>query len=304
MPKADIAALLALSAAVFIAIGNVIHQRAARQVTDKPVGHVGLFARLLRYPWWWVGSLVGAIGFGLQAAALGLGSVLLVQALLVTALLFALPINARVNHRRMTRREWTWAALLAGAVAVVVTIGHPSAGHARASITTWAVTLVVIGPALVFCLVAARRRSGPVVAVLLAIASALSWALFAVLTKGVIGVLGGGLGALLRAPEFYGWMLAALGATVWQQSSFRAGALTASLPTLTVCQPLLGSVLGIAMLGEVLRPGQAGWSTLAVAVVVMLAATVALARDEAATAALGRSDDIAATRQPAMSPGR
>ncbi|EUA34454.1 hypothetical protein I552_5237 [Mycobacterium xenopi 3993] len=63
----------------------------------------------------------------LQAAALGLGSVLLVQALLVTALLFALPINARVTRRRMTRREWTWAALLAVAVAIVVTVGHPSA---------------------------------------------------------------------------------------------------------------------------------------------------------------------------------
>jgi hypothetical protein len=43
---------------------------------------------------------------------------------------------------------------------------------------------------------------------------------------------------------------------------------------------------------------------LAVAVVVMLAATVALARDEAATVALGRSEEKAATRQPAMSPGR
>ncbi|EUA54513.1 hypothetical protein I553_1436 [Mycobacterium xenopi 4042] len=45
---------------------------------------------------------------------------------------------------------------------------------------------------------------------------------------------------------------------MWQQSSFRAGALTASLPTLTVCQPLLGSLLGIAMLGEVLRPARPG----------------------------------------------
>ncbi|EUA34456.1 hypothetical protein I552_5239 [Mycobacterium xenopi 3993] len=59
------------------------------------------------------------------------------------------------------------------------------------------------------------------------------------------------------------WLAAGrVGATVWQQSSFRAGALTASLPTLTVCQPLLGSLLGIAMLGEVLRrarPGGRRW---------------------------------------------
>ena len=35
MTQADIAALLALGAAVFIAIGDVIHQRTAHQVTDE-----------------------------------------------------------------------------------------------------------------------------------------------------------------------------------------------------------------------------------------------------------------------------
>src|SRR3546814_8423193 len=111
--RADIAALLALGAALFIAIGDVIHQRQAQEVTDQPVGHLALFTRLLRDPQWWLGSSVAAVGFALQAAALGLGSVLLVQALLVTSLLFALPINARVSRRRVTRWEWTWAVLLA-----------------------------------------------------------------------------------------------------------------------------------------------------------------------------------------------
>ncbi len=41
MAKADIAALLALGAAFFIAIGDVIHQRSAHEVTDEPVGHIG-----------------------------------------------------------------------------------------------------------------------------------------------------------------------------------------------------------------------------------------------------------------------
>src|SRR5258708_5803402 len=113
MAHADIAALFALGAAFFIAIGDVVHQRSAHEVTDEPVSHVALFMRLLCDGRWWLGSLVSAVGFALQAAALGFGSVLLVQALLVTSLLFALPINARMTHRRVTRCEWTWAALLA-----------------------------------------------------------------------------------------------------------------------------------------------------------------------------------------------
>ena len=50
-------------------------------------------------------DVIAAVGFALQAAALGLGSVLLVQALMVTSLLFALPINALFTRRRVTRWE-------------------------------------------------------------------------------------------------------------------------------------------------------------------------------------------------------
>ncbi|HEY6574535.1 MAG TPA: DMT family transporter [Mycobacterium sp.] len=284
MANADIAALLALGAAFFIAIGDVIHQRSAHDVTDEPVSHVDLFMRLLRDRQWWLGSIVSGVGFALQAAALGFGSVLLVQALLVTSLLFALPINARLMHRRVSRWDWTWAALLAAAVAVIVTVGNPTAGHSRASLETWTAVIAVLGPAMVLCVVGARIWSGTVSAVLLAVVSGALWGVFAVLTKGVVDRIDDGLWALLRTPELYAWVLVAIAGTAWQQSSFRAGALTASLPTMTVVEPIVGSVLGIVVLGETLRPGDAGWLTLIVAVAVMVVATAALARGEAATA--------------------
>jgi drug/metabolite transporter (DMT)-like permease len=284
MDKADVAALLALGAAFFIAIGDVIHQRTAHEVTDEPVSHVQLFLRLLRDGQWWLGSVVAGVGFALQAAALGFGSVLLVQALLVTSLLFALPISARLSHRRVSRWEWTWAALLAAAVAVIVTVGNPTAGHSRASLETWTAVIAVLGPALVLCVVGARIWSGPVSAVLLAVVSGALWGVFAVLTKGVVDRIDDGVWALLRTPELYVWVLVAIAGTSWQQSSFRAGALTATLPTMTVTEPVVGSVLGVVVLGETLRPGDAGWLTLIVAVAVMVVATVALARGEAAGA--------------------
>ena len=292
MAKADIAALLALGAAFFIAIGDVIHQRSAHEVTDEPVGHIGLFTRLLRDRQWWLGSLVAAAGFALQAAALGLGSVLLVQALLVTSLLFALPINARLTHRRVTRWEWTWAALLAASVTVIVLVGNPTAGHSRASLETWIAVAVVMGPALVLCVLGARVWSGATSAVLLAVVSGALWGLFAVLTKGVVDRLDDGFWALLRTPELYAWALVAIAGTAWQQSSFRAGSLTASLPTMTVAEPVVASVLGIVVLGETLRPGDAGWFTLVVAVVVMVVATAALARGEAVAADTGKPAEL------------
>ncbi|KUI11773.1 hypothetical protein AU193_15450 [Mycobacterium sp. GA-1285] len=281
----DLAVVLALGAAVFVAIGDVIHQRQAHEVADEPVGHLELFTRLLRDRRWWLGSFVAAAGFALQAAALGLGSVLLVQALLVTSLLFALPIHARLSHRRVTRWQWTWAALLAGSVAVIVTVGNPTEGHSRASWETWTEVLVVLVPALVLCVIGANIWEGPVSAVLLALVSGALWGLFAVLTKGVVDRLGDGLEALLRTPELYIWAVVAVAGTAWQQASFRAGALTASLPTMTVAEPVVASVLGVVVLGETLRPGEAGWLTLIAAVAVMVVSTAALARGEAATAA-------------------
>lgn len=282
MEKADIAALLALGAAFFIAIGDVIHQRSAHEVTDEPVGHLALFARLLRDRQWWLGSLVSAAGFGLQAAALGFGSVLLVQAMLVTSLLFALPINARLTRRRVSRFQWAWAALLAVSVVVIVTVGNPTEGHSRASLETWGLVIAVLGPVLIACIVGARLFSGPTSAVLLAVVSGAMWGLFAVLTKGVVDRLDDGLFELIKTPELYAWVLVAVMGTAWQQSSFRAGSLTASLPTMTVTEPVVGSVLGVVVLGEALRPGEAGSVTLVAAFVVMIVATAALARGEAA----------------------
>ena len=282
MHKSDIATLLALGAALFIAVGDVIQQRSAHDVTDERVGHVALFLRLLRDKQWWLGSLVAAGGFGLQAAALGFGSVLLVQALLVTSLLFALPLSARFAGRRITRSQWMWAVLLAAAVAVIVTVGDPSHGQSRAGLQMWIWVLATLGPLLVLCLVGARVFAGkPVAAVLLGLVAGSLWGLFAVLTKGVVDQLDRGIPAVLRLPELYPWAVVAVAATAVQQSAFRAGSMAASLPAVTISEPLVGSVLGVAILGEMLRPGRNGWVGLGIAVAVMIVATVELARGEA-----------------------
>jgi drug/metabolite transporter (DMT)-like permease len=238
MSKVDVAALIALCAALASAVGDVIRQRSAHEITDKEVGHLELFRMSLRDKRWWIGGLAAIANYSLQACALIWGSVVLVTALQVTALLFALPINARLTHQRVTRWEWIWAVVLAAALAVVIVVGDPKSGHERASLSSWLVVAAVMGPTLVLCVLAARIWSGrPVAAVLLALVSGASLALFAVLTKGVVEVGESGLGAVLRMPEFVPWLLVALCGMIFQQSAFRAGALTASLPTMRCASP-------------------------------------------------------------------
>ncbi|MEZ0367041.1 DMT family transporter [Mycobacterium sp. pUA109] len=284
MAKADMAVLLALAAALACAIGNVIRQRSAQEITDNPVGHLALFRMSVRDRRWQLGAAAAVANYALQAAALSLGSVLLVTGLQVAALLFALPIYARQSGQPVTRWQWRWAALLAGALAVVVTVGDPTAGLNRAPAETWIVVGAVGGPVVALCLLGARIWSGrPVAAVLLAAVAGASMALFAVLVKGVIEVIGHGVGAVLGAPEVYGCILAALAGMMLQQSAFRAGSLTASMPTMIVAKPVVGSVLGITVLGETLRIDGPQDFALVAAVLLVIVATAALARGEAAT---------------------
>ncbi|OBG28351.1 DMT family transporter [Mycobacterium sp. 852002-51057_SCH5723018] len=282
MTKTDIAALLALCSALCIAIGDVLQQRAAYRITDESVGHIQLFGHLLRNRRWWWGTLLLAGSIALQAAALGQGSVLLVQALLALSLLFALPINARLSHRRVTGGEWIWAGVLTAAVIVIVTVGHPQAGRSSASLATWAPVAFVLGPLLVACVVIGRIRGGALAAALFAFVSGSLWGVFAVLTKEVVARLGDGGWAVARAPELYACVLVALGGVMLSQSAFRAGPLTASMPTLGVAQPVVAAVLGVVVLDETLRTDRAGTVALAVAALAMMVAIVKLARVEAA----------------------
>ena len=144
-------------------------------------------------------------------------------------------------------------------------------------------------------MVAARIWAGsPFAAVLLAVVAGSSLALFAVLTKGIVEVSEHSLVGMFRTPEFSPGYLVALAGMIFQQSAFRAGALTASLPTMTMAKPVVAGLLGVIVLGETLNAHGPMVFVLVAAVAVVIVATVALARGEAATfvAETGRDAEI------------
>jgi hypothetical protein len=305
MSEADLAAFYALCAALASAIGNVVRQRSAQEVTDKPVGHLTLFGMLLRDKRWWLGGVGDISSYCFLALALDDGSVLLVMSLQVTALLFALPIYSRFARHPVTRREWMWAVLLAVALAIVIAVGQPVGGQERATGGTWLVVALVMGPPLALGLVAARIwRDRPIAAVLLAAVAGSLLAVFAVLMKGVVDVVEHHAGELWHTPDLYLWVFCGVAGMIYHQSAYRAGALTASLPTIIVAKPVVGGALGVLVLEEAVRADGTAWFVLAVAAVVVIVATVGLARGEAATMAAGAGRDVKITDQPKAPPQR
>lgn len=276
-----LAAALALLAAALFAVASAAQQRAAAEVPDDDARGLGLMRTLVRRPLWWVGTIGDGGGFVVQAAALGLGSLLLVQPLLVTTLLFALPLSARWAGRPLSRSDKTWAVVLVAALAVFVVVGEPTAGADRASVERWLPAAVAMGVVFAACAVGAAARRGTVRAVLLAVCTALMYGATAALIKGTVSLLDDGVLAVVTAWETYGLVVVVLVGTLIQQSAFQAGALGASLPIVTVGEPVVAVVLGLAVLDEQVQSSGAEWVLIGVLAAVMVVATAALARSSA-----------------------
>jgi drug/metabolite transporter (DMT)-like permease len=266
-----------------MAIGIVVRQRATMDVpSDQGVSAV-MLATLLRRPVWWAGTGAAVAGYVFQALALIKGSLIVVQPLLVSALLFALPLSARLAGRRVTRREWIWAALLTAALALFVVIARPGPQERPASWTVATLVAIGCGAVILGCIALAMRLSGWQRAVLLAVAVGVLFGVVAVLTKIVMHLLAvrGALG-LLATPAPYALVVLGIVATLLQQSAFHAGALQTSVPTMLVLEPVVAVCLGAVLLGEELDVSGYEAIVLVFAVAAMTAATFALGRGEGA----------------------
>ena len=81
-------------------------------------------------PAWIAGLLTAGVGLVLHAVALAHGQLAVVQPLLVSGMLFALPVSALLERRRPSGVEWLWALILVAGLAAFLVAARPSAGPA------------------------------------------------------------------------------------------------------------------------------------------------------------------------------
>jgi drug/metabolite transporter (DMT)-like permease len=278
-----LAVLFALLAAVFAAVGIVVRQRATMDVPPEKGVSTVMLSTLLRRRLWWVGTGAAVAGYFFQALALGFGSLLLVQPVLVSALLFALPLSARLAHRRVSRAEWVWALVLTAALTVFVLLAKASAGDYDIPVIQTVGVAVLCTAGVVACVLVAVRSTSWRRAVLLAGAVGVLFGVVAVLTKLVMHLFTEGkVATAFTTPALYLVFLLGIGATLLQQSAFHAGSLQTSVPTMLVLEPVIAVVLGAILLGEHMSISGLEPVALAFAIAAMVAATVALGRGEGA----------------------
>ncbi|MFT3716913.1 MAG: DMT family transporter [Gordonia sp. (in: high G+C Gram-positive bacteria)] len=256
-------ALLAVAAAALIASGTVLRQRASLKNGTITAG-------------WWVGAGIAVLGFGLQAWALGLGSILLVQPLIVLAVLFALPLEARIDHQRPSRADWTWGAILVGSVVLFLIVARPVPTERRPSNELLAATATALVVGLILLVVFAERcRTDHKRALLYGIAAGALFGVAAPLIKAVSFQFIHRREVVLMRPDVYLLVIVIALAIVAQQRAFGAGDIQTSFPAMNVMEPAMSMLLGVVLLGETI---QVGVGTAIFLVLVMLVAMIAVAK--------------------------
>jgi drug/metabolite transporter (DMT)-like permease len=275
-----VAYVFALGAGLCYAIASVFQHRVAAAAPQ----HLSLSPRLIlevvRHPIWLFGIGLDVGAYVLEALALAIGSIVLVQTLLVSGLLFALPLSAIGRADRPGRSEWFAAAAVAGGIAVFLSVGDPNDGHGHATALDWIIAFTLCG-AIIVAMVTATRHARPHYRALgLAVATGSCYALTAALTKQVVTIIDRhGVEGLLTHWPVYALAVFSTVGLILNQSAFNAGHLAASLPALAVTNPILSSILGVALFEESLAAhGLLQYTITALAVVVMLAGVIRLAR--------------------------
>ncbi len=279
-----IAVVAALGAALGYAVASVLQHQAAGREPPSHSMRPSLLLRLLARPRWLLGAAVDLSAYGLQFLALSYGSLVLVQPLMVSGLLFALPLGAVVGHKRMTRSEWLGAFAVFAGVSVFLLVASPAKGQPDPTNLAWALLFVTtLGIAGLLVLAAGRHTSRRTM--YLAGATGMFYGLTAALTKSVAHLVSIGVFWALTQWPPYALVAVALVSLLVGQSAFQSGPLSSSLPVLAVVDPIVSIMIGALAFGETVNTSGA-------APVVEVAA---LATMVVGVLVLGTSDLVAGT---------
>lgn len=254
-----VSVVLAFIAAFLFAGSAALQRRAALVVTAErsppraaPRGLslalplLPLIRRLVRKPLWLIGWLTNLFGFLCQAVALHFGSVALVQPLLVTQLLFALPMASASTRRWPPSRDWLAGLAICGGVALLLSVegatpldGDPD--RSRLILACLAAAAVVA--ALV--LLAERRRSLQH-SVLIALAAGLCYATSAALMKlTTADLLYRGVAATALDWPGYALAVSTLCGLLLGQEAYASGSLPAAIAAMSISNPAASYAVGL-----------------------------------------------------------
>lgn len=245
------AEVLALVAAFFFALAATLQQKGALGMGEVSLGSPRSLVNLAKQTWWLLGTVALLVGYAFQAVALANGRLAVIQPLLVTTIVFALPLGYLLTSQVVHRKEILGAVVVVFGLAVFMVVGDAADGVDNAPASEWAIAVAVFSAIAVVLLVLGGRGTGPRKAGLYGACAGVLYGLSASLCKPTVEIYGdSGLAAVLESWEFYAFAIAGIVAFLVQQVSLSTGNLAASVATVSVCNPLVSIVIGTLLLDE------------------------------------------------------
>lgn len=273
-----LALALSLASALCYAVGWVLQYREAVADTAAPSLSPRLLLRLVHDPLWLCGIAAMVAGNVLQAVALDVGSLTIVEPVLVTSLLFSLALGSVMTGERVLAREWLAALGVAVGLAVFLLAASPSGGRANASPERWigvgAAVLLASASASAIGLYHAKRRRTE----LFASAGGIVFGMQDALTKAVLATIGTGAVAIFGDWKTYVLVLCAVYGLLLAQDAYKGGELARALPPLLIFEPVIGTAIGVLGFSERLNASLRSDVLEAVAGAAMVVGGVVLAR--------------------------
>ena len=243
---------VALTAAVAFGWSTALMHHAVSSAPSDVRGILMLLRHVISQWRWILGFAASLAGLGLHAAALHLGSLSVVQPIVVSALVFGLVFRAALERRLLRTSEAAMALMVAAGLSLFLVAAGSSGGSHRPSEQASLVVLALGGGAASTGWALSRRARPHRAGLLLGAAAGVVFGLIAGTLKALADALAGGTNVLTTWPLYVLIVLGVAGFLLNQQA-YHVAPLAASLPALNVVNPLVALVFGVTVFGE--HPG-------------------------------------------------
>jgi drug/metabolite transporter (DMT)-like permease len=264
-----------LAAALLFALAATLQQKGALNLPEISLRNPASLARLVGQTMWLLGTAALLAGYVFQAAALDRGRLAIIQPLLVTTVVFALPLGYFLTNQHVGRRELIGAAVIVVGLALFAIFGDPAGGRENAPGDEWAIAIAVLAVVCFVLLVFGGRGGLTMKAAVYGTVAGILFGLSAALTKPTLEFLHEGIDELLSNWEPYALAVAGVLGFVLQQVSLATGRLAPSVATVSVANPVVGILLGVILLDE--RLSRPAWHVLVACIGLGLALAGAVA---------------------------
>lgn len=244
------AAILALIAAFLFALAAALQQKGALNLPTISLAQPMSLVRLVGQTTWLLGTAALFTGYLFQAGALDRGRLSVIQPLLVTTVVFALPLGYVLTKQHVGRREVIGAAVILVGLGLFVYFGDPAGGNENASNQQWAIAIGLLSLLCVLLLTFGRSGGLSMKAAVYGAVAGILFGLSSSLTKPTLDFLHQSVGTMLSHWECYALAVAGVLGFLLQQVSLGTGRLAPSVATVSVANPVVGILIGTLLLDE------------------------------------------------------